>query len=63
MYKYNRLTIGLKYSPDFSQEIMENIFRHLEYTDIYIDDVGAFSTSWTAHIKLLDEILSLLKDN
>ena len=42
---------------------MENIFRHLEDTDIYIDDVGAFSTSWTAHTKLLDGVLRLLKDN
>ena len=42
---------------------MENIFRHLEDIDIYIDDVGAFSTSWKAHIKLLDEILNILEDN
>ena len=62
-YKYNILPMGLKCSPDFSQEFMENIFRHLEDTDIYIDDVGAFSTSWTSHIKLLDETLCLLKDN
>ena len=42
---------------------MENIFRFLEDTDIYIDDFGAFSSSWTAHIKLLGEVLLLLKDN
>ena len=59
-YKYNRLPMGLKCSPDFSQEVMENIFNHLEDTDIYIDDVGFFSISWTSHIKLLDEILRLL---
>ena len=62
-YKYNRLPIGLKYSPDFAQEVMKNIFRHLVDTDIYIDDFGAFYSSWTAHIKLLDEILCILKDN
>ena len=55
--------MGLKFSPDFAQEVMENISRHLEDTDIYIDDVGSFSTSWTAHIKLLHEILRLFKDN
>ena len=62
-YKYNILPMGLKCSPNFPQEVMKNVFRHLEDTDIYIDDVGAFSTSWTAHIKLLDEILCLLKNN
>ena len=30
---------------------------------MYIDDVGAFSASWTVQIKLLDEVLRLLKDN
>ena len=52
-YKYNILPMGLKCSPKFSQEVMENIVRHLEDTYIYIDDVGASSTSWTAHIKLI----------
>ena len=54
--------MGLKFSPDFAQEVMENIFCHLEDTYIYID-VGDFSTSWTANIKLIDEVLRLLKDN
>ena len=62
-YKYIRLPMGLKFSPEFAQEVMENIFRHLEDTDIYIDDVGAISTSWTSHIKLLDEFLHTLKEN
>jgi hypothetical protein len=46
-YKYNRLPMGLKYSPDIDQEVMENIFRHAKDADIYIDDVGAFSKSGT----------------
>ena len=40
----------------------EKYFRHLGDTDIYIDDVGAFYKSWTAHIKLLYEFLRILKD-
>ena len=62
-FKYNRLPMGLKCSPDFAQEVMENIFRNLEDTDVYIDDVGAFSKSWEHHIDLIDKILKRLQDN
>jgi hypothetical protein len=36
----------LKCSPDYSQEVMENIFRDITDAEIYIDDIGAFSHSW-----------------
>ena len=59
-YKYNRLPMGLKCSPDIAQEVMENILRHIEDCDCYIDDVGShgcFSNDWDEHLKLLDTIL------
>ena len=63
-YKYNRLPMGLKCSPDISREIMENIFRHVKYTDVYIDNVRAFThNGWENHIQLLDQILGLLTEN
>ena len=54
-YKYERL---LKCSPDFAQEVMENVLRDIEDADCYIDDVGCFSNSWDKHLELLDEVLS-----
>jgi hypothetical protein len=62
-FKYNRLNMGLKSSPDFSQEVMENIFREIEDAEVYIDDIGAFSNSWEEHMALLCKILTLLQDN
>jgi hypothetical protein len=64
-FKYNRLPIGLKCSPDFAQEVMENIFREVEDEDaeVYIDDIGAFSNSWEEHMTLLSKILTVLQDN
>ncbi len=60
---YNILPMGLKWSPDFTQEVMENIFWEVEDAEVYIDDRGAFSTSWEEHLALLCKILTLLQDN
>ncbi len=62
-FKYNRLPMGLKCSPDFAQEVMENIFQEVEDAEVYIDDIGAFSNSWEEHMALLCRILTLLQDN
>ena len=40
---YNRLAMGLTCSPDICQELMENIFRDIEDSDVFIDDIGAFA--------------------
>jgi hypothetical protein len=56
--------MGLKCSPDFAQETMENIFRDIEDAKVYINDIGAFSnTCWDHHINLLRIILTKLQDN
>jgi hypothetical protein len=51
-YKYSRLLIGLKCSPDIAQAIMENVLSDIKNADIYIDDVGAFSNHRNHHINL-----------
>jgi hypothetical protein len=45
--------MGLKCSPDFAQEVMENIFCDVEDVEVYIDDIGAFSNSWEEQMALL----------
>ena len=63
-YRYNMLPMGLKCSPDFAQETMENIFCELsDKVEVYIDDIGAFSDDWKSHMVLLCKILQLLQDN
>jgi hypothetical protein len=44
-YWYNVLPMRLKCSPDFAQETMENIFCNVTDTEVYIDNIGAFSNS------------------
>ena len=50
-------------SPYIYQEVMENIFREVEDAEVYIDDVGCFSNSWSKHLDLLDIILRKLQEN
>lgn len=62
-FKYLRLPMGLKCSPDIAQGVMEDILRDLEEIDVYIDDVGVFNDDWKSHIEVLDKVLTRLQDN
>jgi hypothetical protein len=62
-YRYNMLPMGLKCSPDFAQDTMENISCNIEDVEVYIDDIGAFSNTWEHHMNLLCTILQKLQDN
>jgi hypothetical protein len=44
-YQYLRLPMGLKCSPDIAQAPMENVLSNIEDANVYIDDVGAFSSN------------------
>jgi hypothetical protein len=55
-YKYLRLPIGLKRSPDIAQAAMKNVLSGIKDADVYIDDVGAFSDKWDHHGNLIATI-------
>ena len=42
---------------------MENVLRDIEDTEVYINEVGTFSTDWESHMKPIDEILRRLQEN
>ena len=59
-----RFPMGLKRAPDIAQETMEQVFSDLqENTEIYIDDIGAFSPTWEHHITLLEKVCKKLQDS
>jgi hypothetical protein len=62
-YKYLRLPMGLKCSPDIAQAAMENVLSDINNADVCIDDVGAFSNDWDHHVNLLATILRRLHEN
>jgi hypothetical protein len=62
-YKYLRLPMGLKCSPDIAQAAIENVLTDIEDTKVYINDVGAFSNYWNHHVNLIATILQRLHEN
>jgi hypothetical protein len=62
-FKYNRLPMGLKCSPDYAQEVMKNIFHEVDDAEVHIGNIGAFSNSWEHHMNLLRTIQKKLEDN
>ncbi len=62
-YKYLRLPMGLKCSPDIAQSIMESVLAGINDAVVYTDDVGAFLHTWDEHIKLLGRMLRCPSEN
>jgi hypothetical protein len=50
------LSTGLKCLPDIAQAVMEAILSGIDVADVYIDDAGAFSSSWDHYIKILSSV-------
>ncbi len=55
--------MGLKCSPDITQAAMENVLSDIKDANVYIDDVGAFSSDQDHHVNLLATILWRLHEN
>jgi hypothetical protein len=62
-YRYCRLPMGVKCSPDFAQETMETVLRGIEELECFMDDVGIFGKDWNHHLASLRTILQRLQDN
>jgi hypothetical protein len=55
--------MGLECSPDFAQEVMENILRDISEAEVYIDDIGVFTKTWEEYMRVLRIVLQKLQDN
>ena len=56
LYKFKRLPMGIKQSSDIAQEVIGNLFQDLDNVEIYIDNIGCFSSSFANHIYTFDII-------
>jgi hypothetical protein len=48
---YLCLPMGIKQSPDFAPDILEEVFCGMDKCEVYIDDVGMFNNDCTSHLK------------
>ena len=39
-FQYNVIPMGVKQSPDFAQEVMEDVFHDFQDVKVYVDDIG-----------------------
>ncbi len=62
-YKYLRLPMGLKCSPDTAQAAMKNLLSDIEDANVYINDISAFFNDWDHHVNLIATILWQLCEN
>ncbi len=62
-FMYNRLPMGLKCSPDFAQEVTENIFTDVPEVEVYTDDIGIFSDSWEQCLAIICIVLQKPQEN
>ena len=62
LYRYKKLPMGVSQSPDIAQELMEKTLKAIEDIEVYIDDIGIFSKTWSDHVRVLDQVLSRLQE-
>ncbi len=56
-YKYLRLPMGIKQSPDIAQQIMEDVLRNVHDAEVYINNILIFNSNWDSHVKALHAVL------
>ena len=62
-YRYRRLPMGIKVSPDYAQAIIEKVLDGLD-VDCYIDDMGLWTDgTFEEHLSMVSKILERLQDN
>ena len=62
-YRYLSVPMGVHTSPDFAQQVMDEIFDDLDFVDFYLDDGAIFSDSFDEHMEHVSTVLNRLQEN
>lgn len=61
-YRFTVMPFGLKNAPATFQRLMDDLLRDLaEFTNVYIDDVAIFSSTWQDHLAHIRSVLTRLQ--
>lgn len=62
LYEFKRMPMGLKTAPQTFQRLMEDIFAEIPFVDFYLDDLIIFSKTEEEHIRHVETILKMMKE-
>ena len=63
LFRYNRLPMGVKISPDVAQYIMTDMLQGIDCSS-YMDDVGIWTNgTFENHLEVVDNVLLRFADN
>lgn len=63
LFEFTKMTFGLRNAAQTFQRFMDGIFRDLNYTFVYLDDILVASRDEEEHTAHLKEVLQRLADN
>ena len=61
-YQFEVMPFGLMNAPSTFQRMMDQVFRHLDFVRVYLDDVVVFSESLETHMKHLNMVFTTIAE-
>ncbi len=62
LYSYRVMPFGLRNAPATFQRLMTKLLGDLEGWTVYLDDVVAFSDTWSSHVACIHALFSRLAE-
>lgn len=58
--QYTVMPFGLRNAPATFQRLMSTVLNGVEHCEVYLDDIVAYSSTWSEHVRTLTEIFDRL---
>src|SRR5258706_12767169 len=61
LWEYTRLPFGLSTAPAIFSRVITDIFRHLPFVRVYMDDLVIFSKTFEEHLEQLKQVFDKIR--